>query len=1107
MTMSTRFRWMTTAVLALLFSVSASALAQNATITGKIVTDGGQALYGANVVIDALQISVGTTSDGVYTIIVPGARVSGQSVQVRVRAIGYIPVVRNFTLTPGTQTFNFELKTDVNRLNQVVVTGVTGATEIKKLAFTVAQVSEADMPVAGSNALSQLQGKVPGANIVSNSGRPGSAPSIILRGPQSINGAGRGQEPLYIIDGVVSMGGLSDINPQDIENIEVVKGAAASSLYGSRAGNGVIQITTRSGKNGNDGIRMRANMEYGQSDIENIYQAPKSNIMLMNQDFTRFCVAASGSPDCSRTVDIYAEAFRINDQGTDFSLSPATFTNDGGIGRNPGPTNLRALYLLNPFPKVYTPIRQMLTSGQQYNGTVDATGRVGRTNFFASANQFRQQGSLKYLDGYLRNSLRLNIDQQMAGNWNFSVRSAYTEAIDNNGGSQWLYATRQPANASLQARDSKGRLYVRTVPQQGGSQNYNPLYYQENYRPRNRISRFVGGLTAKWQPLSWLDAQAEVGFDGRSNYQTGQRDRGFRTTASSSTNLGNIDYNAEKQYALNGAANVTARKSWFENTLDSRLTLRGSYEASDDRYQESGGTNLAVPGLEDMNAAITNFYIGSSTEQIRALGMFANLDLDYKGRYIMGGLVRRDAASLFGAAQRWQTYGRGSFAWRVSEEPWFKVAKISDLKFRISEGTAGNRPRYSAQYETFSLGSGGALSPNTLGNKNLLPEVSREIETGFDLEVMNKYGLTVTYAHNVIDNQLLPVTPPAASGFATQWQNAGELTNKTWEVSLNVPVIQRRDLNYSVRVNWDATTSIVSRLDMPETFYDAAGQQGSGTMFKIKQGEEFGSIWGRRFVTKCSELPGAFAAKCGGTGSEYQKNSDGFIVYVGAGNTLADGITKNLWMTRIPAAQAPWAGGTTSDNMNWGLPILVHDSTGAVPVLKLGHALPDFHWSFSQNLTWKRVSMYALLDATVGKSIWNEQRQWSLGDFQVGEVDQNGKSVGAAKPIGYYFRTASTGGIGGLYDVLGPNNYTVEDASFVKLRELSIGYHLGKLQGVGDWTVSVIGRNLHTWTKYTGYDPEVGVGGGNLNSGALNAIDAFGFPNLRQLTFSIGTSF
>jgi hypothetical protein len=510
-----------------------------------------------------------------------------------------------------------------------------------------------------------------------------------------------------------------------------------------------------------------------------------------------------------------------------------------------------------------------------------------------------------------------------------------------------------------------------------------------------------------------------------------------------------------------------------------------------------------VPGLEDPNAVVSGQYIGGFSEQVKALGMFANLDLDYKGRYIIGGLVRRDASSLFGASQRWQTYGRGSFAWRVSEEPWFKVSKISDLKLRISEGTAGNRPQYSAQYETFTIGGGGALNPNTLGNKDLRPEVSREIETGIDIEIMNKYGITITNAKNVINDQLLPVTPPAAAGFGTQWQNAGELTNKTWEVSLNIPIIQQRDLGYSVRFNWDATTSVITRLDMPETFYSAAGQQGSEQMFKIKQGQDFGSIWGRKFVKSCSELPSAFAANCG-SGKDYQKNSDGFIVYVGAGNTLKDGITKNLWFTRLPAASAPWG----MDNLQWGGVILQRDSTGAVPLFNIGKALPDFHWSFSQNFNYKKFTVYALLDATVGKSVWNEQRQWSMGDFQMKEVDQNGKDIGDAKPLGYYFRASQTGGIGGLYDLLAPNNNTVEDASFVKLRELSIGYRIGRLPAVGgDWNVSVIGRNLKTWTDYTGYDPEVGVGGGNFGSGALNAIDAFTFPNLRQVTFSISTSF
>jgi hypothetical protein len=196
-------------ILALLLSlttaVTASAQA-GAVITGTVKSDAGTPLFGANVTIEALNISVGTGEDGRYTINIPGARIRGQQVVLRARQIGYVPMVKTITLNAGAQTHDFELKQDVNRLSQVVVTGVTGATEVKKLPFTVAQVTAEDMPVPGANPLSQLQGKVPGANIVSASGRPGTAPAIILRGPQSINASGRGQDPLIIVDGVISNG-------------------------------------------------------------------------------------------------------------------------------------------------------------------------------------------------------------------------------------------------------------------------------------------------------------------------------------------------------------------------------------------------------------------------------------------------------------------------------------------------------------------------------------------------------------------------------------------------------------------------------------------------------------------------------------------------------------------------------------------------------------------------------------------------------------------------------------------------------------------------------------------------------------------------------------
>ncbi|MBA3854330.1 MAG: hypothetical protein C0503_07935, partial [Gemmatimonas sp.] len=1007
-------------ILGLLLSVGSAetAAAQNAaTVTGRITAEGGQPLFGANITIEALAISVGTNEEGRYTIAIPGARVRGQQVVLRVRSFGYVPDQKTITLEGGSQSHDFTLKQDVNRLSQVVVTGVTGATEVKKLPFTVAQVTAEDMPVPGANPLSQIQGKVPGANIVSSSGRPGAAPAVILRGPQSINAAGRGQDPLYIIDGVISQGGLQDVNPQDIESIEVVKGAAASSLYGSRAGNGVIQITTRSGRNSGEGVRFRAQFEYGSSDIENEYQYPKTHMMLMDKNYERFCVNETGQPACSRTVDIEAEAYRINDQGGDFALPPKLFTNDNGIGIVINQASARGLFQSQVFPNTYNPIRQYLTRGQTYNSTVDATGRIGRTNFFASGNQFKQEGAVRFLRGYTRNSVRLNVDQTMANAFSFGVRTNFASIDDYNTGGNWFRLTRQPANVNLLRRDSKGRLFIRSVVVNQGAQNENPAYGSENFVPLNQISRFLGQVTTRWQPLTWLDGEFNFGYDGRETFQTSQGDRGYRTTtANPGTNLGFNDRDAQQAYSINSSLDMTARRSFMEDALSARLSGRYLFEAQSQVNFASGGTNIVVPGLRDPDATIQNWYYDGGQTDVRQIGMFVNLDLDYQGRYIASALVRRDGASLFGSANRWQTYGRASFAWRASEEAWFNFDQISDLKFRASVGQAGNRPSFAAQYETFAIGAGGVLTPNQLGNRNLRPEVSTETEIGFDMEIMSKYALTVTNSRNIIDDQILPVPPPASAGFNTQWRNAGQLTNNTFEVSLNLPLIQTRDLSWSARVLYDRTTSEITKLNVPEYFVDAAGQQGSGTMFKIVEGGQLGEIYGRQFMKSCSMMPTAFQARCG-AGREYQVNADGFVVYVGTGNTLGDGITKNLWFTSIPQADHPY----NIADQNWGLPILVRNAAGAVPVLPVGNALPDFRWSLSQNLSYKRFSAFLLFDATVGKNVWNEARQWSIGDFMNAESDQAGRTVSNAKPIGYYFRANAAGGstgIGGLYDVL-----------------------------------------------------------------------------------------
>lgn len=1114
---STRLvRW----VLAAVFAVAPAVAHGQTVITGRVQSEQGQALIGANVQIAELNISIGTSESGSFSITVPAARIRTAPVVLRVRAIGFVPESRQVSLTAGNQSFNFSLKKDVTQLSDVVVTGVTAATEAVKLPFTVTQINESQMPVAGSNPLSQLQGKVPGAMIVSATGRPGTSPSIVLRGPVSLNATGRSQSPLYLLDGVPLQGALPDINPNDIENVEVVKGAAAASLYGARAGAGVINITTKTGKNAPAGVKFSFRTEAGKSDIEGKFPLATRSALALDPTMTKFCSTetAGGSP-CARYIDWDSEVARINNNADDFSLPPQRFKGDFGISSSPNYAALTGTFLTTPWPEYRDPVNQLVTAQGYSNSTLDMRGKVGNTGVYASVANLQQQGAITQLEGFTRNSARINVDQRFGDRISGNINSYYSETTDHaaqldetGSGGPWFTITRAPWMSDMLAQDVNGRVVVRSNPLAQGEQNYNPLYGVVYNKRTDKGTRFVGGSTIKYTPLDWLNLEGSIGYDRSTGIYTQERDRGWRTTASAPTTSagfignGNVD-NVSVTSTLSAAANHT-----FFSDLNATLTSRFVYGDQTIRGQDLSGQALVVSGLESADAATTNYAISSTKQTIRDMGMFAGVDLDWKDRYIIGGLIRRDGSSLFGAGNRWQTFGRGSVAWIASREPWWPAPNaLSLVKFRASRGSTGQRPRFSAQYETFTIGTGGTLTPATLGNRNLKPEINTETELGTDLEFFGRIGLNVSYAKAIIDQQILPVKPPTSTGFQSQWQNAGEVTNKTWEATLNVPIIQRRSFSWTSRLIYDRTRSQITRLDVPE-FIGTISAGNPFDIFKFRQGEKIGTMYGFDYVKSCGQLPAAFQSSCsmdkGNISAAYRPNGDGYIVWLGANNKETEGITKNLWTSRIELGQGPWGNQT-----NWGMPITLRDSTSNVAFVPIGNGLPKYHWGMSHNVEFGKFSAYGLLDASVGQKLWNIAYHWSLGDFQSKEIDQNGKTVEEAKPLGYFWRrgpSASPGGnsgIGGFYDALNPSSFSVEDASYMKLREVNVAYHLGAIGGRGDWKVGVVGRNLKTWTDFRGFDPEAGNSTGPFNSSALTPVAGFRFPNPRTYTVQLSTSF
>ena len=1108
------------AALALLLASPRTAEAQDAVIRGTITSDRGEPVVGANVLIEELRMGVLTNAQGQYTVLVPGARVRGQQVVVRVRAIGFKPNSKALTLTSGEQALDLVLNYDVNLLEAIVVTGTQEATAAVMVPFTVSRVDASQLPVPASNPLTQLQGKVPGANIVSASGRPGAQPSVLLRGPTSINASGRGQDPLYIVDGVMINSGLPDLNPQDIENVEVVKGAAGASLYGARAGNGVINITTKSARRSLEGVKFGLRSEAGVSDIERDFGLAHYTALATDESGAMFCEAVTGQPFCARSFDWGAEAYRINNAAGDFSLNPKGFPIDPGSTISGQP--LRQRFQTQAWPGTsYNAVNQLVTPKPFLENTVDITGRFGtNTRFYASASNRHEEGAIRYLNGFTRNAFRINVDQGIGTDWNISFRTSYarSEADGINqeeGGTAFFRLTRVPAIANILEYDTLQRLYIRPNLQGGGSQNENPLSSLYQTKRLDVTNRFIGGVTATYSPVNWFNLDANFSYDLRRGAGSQINDKGFRTTTSNPTaNLGSILRGTVNREAINGSVNAAFKKE-FGPDLRTRYSLRYLFEQRDYDTLNANGNTLSVKGVTDLgNTLQASRTTTSSAQRIRQIGLFAGAGLDYKSRYIVDALIRRDGSSLFGPDNRWATFGRGSLAWRVAQEPWWSIPAVTELKLHGSYGTAGGSPRFDAQYETFSVGTGGLLSMVTLGNSALKPELHKEIEAGADIELSNRYAFNITYSHAVIEDQILPVPVSASTGFQRRWLNAGELTNKTLEMSLNVPLMQRRDLQWSARLIYDRNRSVVTALDVPPFFF-GADLQGTGAIFQAQVGERLGTFYGHRFITGCAELPANFQSQCGGPTSAFQVNDEGLLVWVGQGNNPGMGITNNLWDTQVSnSARDPNVTPWGIPVINWGMPILLRNDQGQALNVALGNALPDFRFAVTNDLRYKKFTFYALVDAAVGQKVWNQGFHWAHLDFLSHDVDQVGKSVQNAKPIGYYWRTSPVDGftgLGGFYDQLAPNSYTVEDASYAKLRELLVSYHIGPIARTGDWEIAVVGRNLWTITGYRGFDPEVGLSGGTqLNgsgSAAINAVDAFTFPNLRSFTFGLSSTF
>jgi len=624
----------------------------------------------------------------------------------------------------------------------------------------------------------------------------------------------------------------------------------------------------------------------------------------------------------------------------------------------------------------------------------------------------------------------------------------------------------------------------------------NPLYLSFNDDEEDIRSRVLGSASMQWTPATWLNVSGNFSYDRSDRNRTAYHFKGYRTiNPSSLLNDGRLRMTNNFTQFLTMVLNASTTHSIGDLSVATRETAWAG-RSSGGMFQATA-RDLAVTNVRDLDMGDPErSTVTGSSDGYRSLGYSAGTQLEFKDRYIADLSFSRDGSSLFGLEERWHGYHRLSGAYVISDEPFWPFGFLDLFKLRYSYGTAGGYPSYLAQYETYNV-EGGIVSKDRLGNRRIKPERAAEHEFGVDLIAAGRFSLGLTRALSTVSDQILLVPLPGVYGYGGgQWRNAGTLESNTWEGTLRASIVQTRDLSWDFNFVIDKTRQQISEFDLPGYITRSA--------FYIRDGEMLGTMYGRRWATRCDEIQ--TTSGLGVACDQFEMNDDGYLVAVGADNTWTDGIDQNLYGSKVTI---------DGSEFDFGMPFHAREekvdsmatesgfltSSDTTNFLRMGSSIPDANFGFTSTIRWKSITLYTMFDAQIGGDVYNNTRQWAYRELNAWEVDQSGKTENHRKPIEYYNT---------LYDVNASNSHFVEDATYLKFREMSIQYtfnrnvleHLfgGRLQRV---SISFIGRNIKTWTNYTGFDPEVSTTG----DAGIYRFDGFGYPNYRTWTGAVEIEF
>ncbi|AKD54362.1 SusC/RagA family TonB-linked outer membrane protein [Spirosoma radiotolerans] len=808
-------------VLTLLLS-SSLVMAQQAEVSGIVSTDGdGTVLPGVNVSVKGTTTGTLTNADGRYSL-----RVNSEKAILVFSYIGY----ENQEVAVGSrQSINVALKQDNKVLNEVVVTALGISREKKALGYAAQSVnSEQLVQNHQTNLVNALQGKVAGVTISSTGGAPGQGARILIRGINSID-ATRDNQPLFVIDGVLLDNSTStgttnsgadgrgmtnraaDINPDDVETINILKGGAATALYGLRGANGVVVITTKSGKAG----ALRANYS-GTYGFENVNKYPEVQ-----------------------------DKYTIGWQG---QYDPHSFWPSFG------PTVADAIKIDPTHPaKLYNQFKDAYNTGKQFQNNLSFSGGTDKINFLSSISHLTQDGIIPFTN-YGKLSVRLNTNVKFSDKFSTGVNLNYI----NSGGDRYN-AGRYSELLSYWSPRYDVRDYLKpdgTMNTYSGD-NANPIYTAMTNKFRDNVNRLIGGVNFVYSPLSWLTLNYRAGLDTYSDDRlgTGPGPTGLTGEYISEDNgLGFIN-----QYHTNFRAitSTFAASATHKFGSDFNTTLRVGHDLYDRKIRGFGaeGTELTVYNYFDLRNAKT-VVPTQSAEDYRLMGIFGELTMDYKDYLYLTLTGRNDITSSLQAPNNSFFYPSVSLGYLFSQQ--FKLPQFISLgKLRASYAKIGkDAAPYSTatgygSYQSLPSGLTGFTRGYLLGNPSLRPEFTDTFEGGLEMSFLNnRLGLDLTYYNSTSKDQIIQVNVSSGTGYEKAAINSGQMRNQGIELILRGTPVRKGKLSWDVNLNFSANRNkILSiREGLTEISYATEyGYANSTVTMKLVPGLAYGNLYGRSY--------------------------------------------------------------------------------------------------------------------------------------------------------------------------------------------------------------------------------------------------------------------